>query len=112
VMYAGTVVERARAHDLFTAPQHPYTQGLLASAPARQGRGLNQGGKRRLATIAGVVPDLLHLPVGCRFRERCERAVARCAEAEPPLSDSGQGRKVACFVAMEQQRERITGRPQ
>jgi peptide/nickel transport system ATP-binding protein len=64
VMYAGTVVERAQAEVLFSAPQHPYTQGLLASAPSRQ------GGKTRLATIAGVVPDLAHLPGGCRFRER------------------------------------------
>ncbi|HET8932624.1 MAG TPA: ABC transporter ATP-binding protein [Polyangiales bacterium] len=94
VMYAGTVVERAPAAALFAAPQHPYTQGLLASAPSRQ------AGRKRLATIAGVVPDLAHLPGGCRFRERCVRAVARCAESEPPLLDSGEGRKVACFVAM------------
>jgi peptide/nickel transport system ATP-binding protein len=94
VMYAGTVVERAPASALFAAPQHPYTQGLLASAPARQ------AGKRRLATIAGMVPDLAHLPGGCRFRERCLRAVPRCSESEPPLLDSGEGRKVACFVAM------------
>jgi oligopeptide/dipeptide ABC transporter ATP-binding protein len=94
VMYAGTVVERARADVLFAAPQHPYTQGLLASAPSRQ------AGKKRLATIAGVVPDLALLPQGCRFRERCARAVARCAESEPELLDSGEGRKVACFVAM------------
>jgi peptide/nickel transport system ATP-binding protein len=94
VMYAGTVVERAPAAALFAAPQHPYTEGLLASAPAKQ------AGKRRLATIAGVVPDLAKLPPGCRFRERCGRAVARCAEAEPELLDSGEGRKVACFVAM------------
>jgi peptide/nickel transport system ATP-binding protein len=101
VMYAGTVVERAKAHDLFTAPLHPYTQGLLASAPQRPGSVVTRGGQRRLATIAGVVPDLAHLPGGCRFRERCDRAIARCAEAEPPLSESGERRKVACFVAME-----------
>jgi len=105
VMYAGTVVERAKAHDLFTSPQHPYTQGLLASAPARQ----VVTGRRRLATIPGVVPDLAHLPAGCRFRERCDRAIARCAEAEPLLSDSGEGRKVACYVAMERI-PRVTGR--
>jgi peptide/nickel transport system ATP-binding protein len=99
VMYAGTVVERAPASALFAAPQHPYTQGLLASAPARQ------AGKQRLATIAGMVPDLAHLPGGCRFRERCVRAVARCSESEPPLLDSGKGRKVACFVAMAELEE-------
>jgi oligopeptide/dipeptide ABC transporter ATP-binding protein len=100
VMYAGTVVERAKAAALFAAPQHPYTQGLLASAPSRQ------AGRKRLATIAGVVPDLAHLPEGCRFRERCVRAIPRCAQAEPELLDSGEGRKVACFVAMAE----LTGR--
>jgi oligopeptide/dipeptide ABC transporter ATP-binding protein len=92
VMYAGTVVERARASELFAAPYHPYTQGLLASAPR------SQSGKRRLATIEGMVPNLAHLPAGCRFRDRCQRAVARCAQAEPPLYAIGE-RRVACFVA-------------
>jgi peptide/nickel transport system ATP-binding protein len=92
VMYAGTVVERARASELFAAPYHPYTQGLLASAPR------TASGARRLATIEGVVPDLAHLPAGCRFRDRCPRAVARCAQAEPPLYAIGD-RRVACFVA-------------
>jgi peptide/nickel transport system ATP-binding protein len=104
VMYAGTVVERAKAKDLFSAPQHPYTQGLLASAPQKQARVAG----RRLITIPGVVPDLARLPAGCRFRDRCDRAIARCAEAEPPLSESGEGRKVACYVAME----RLTGQRQ
>ena len=102
VMYAGRVVEHAKAHQLFSAPLHPYTQGLLASAP----RSLS--GRRRLATIEGVVPDLAHLPAGCRFRDRCSQAVARCASEDPLLTDvpgdaggAGGGRKVACFVALE-----------
>jgi peptide/nickel transport system ATP-binding protein len=73
---------------------------LLASAPR------SQSGQRRLLTIPGVVPDLAKLPVGCRFRDRCSQAIARCAEQEPPLSDMGQGRKVACFVAQA----RVAGR--
>jgi oligopeptide/dipeptide ABC transporter ATP-binding protein len=94
VMYAGTVVERASVAQLFATPLHPYTQGLLASAPSAQ------SGKRRLATIEGVVPNLAALPPGCRFRERCTHAVAECARAEPPLTSLPSGRKVACFVAV------------
>ena len=93
-MYAGTVVERARVGELFAAPLHPYTQGLLASAPSAQ------SGMRRLATIEGVVPNLAQLPVGCRFRERCSQALAECARAEPALTSLPNGRKVACFVAV------------
>jgi len=110
VMYAGRIVELASAEALFASPQHPYTQGLLSSAP-RSG-----SSRRRLVTIEGVVPDLAHLPPGCRFRERCAQAVARCAVEEPalvalpqPTAHAGEGvltlgaatRKVACFVAVE-----------
>ncbi|MEY4580971.1 MAG: hypothetical protein RL701_5674 [Pseudomonadota bacterium] len=95
VMYAGRIVEHAKAAELFSTPLHPYTQGLLASAP----RSLS--GKRRLLTIEGVVPDLAHLPAGCRFRERCTQAVARCAELDPLLTEIPGGRKVACLVALE-----------
>jgi len=94
VMYAGTVVERAKVSELFDRPLHPYTQGLLASAPSAQ------SGKRRLSTIEGVVPNLAELPAGCRFRERCSQAIAQCALAEPPLTPLPSGRKVACFVAV------------
>jgi oligopeptide/dipeptide ABC transporter ATP-binding protein len=99
VMYAGRIVEHAKAAELFSTPLHPYTQGLLASAP----RSLS--GKRRLLTIEGVVPDLAHLPQGCRFRERCTQAVAHCAEVEPELTELPGGRKVACFVALERARK-------
>ncbi|MET0389004.1 MAG: ABC transporter ATP-binding protein [Polyangiales bacterium] len=95
VMYAGTVVEYAKTRELFDTPHHPYTRGLLASAPR------SQSGRRRLATIEGMVPSLAHLPVGCRFRERCPDAITRCAEAEPPLTELPGGRRVACFVALE-----------
>ncbi|MFK7990581.1 MAG: ABC transporter ATP-binding protein [Sandaracinaceae bacterium] len=94
VMYAGTVVERAPTAELYADPRHPYTRGLLASVP---GHGESAEGGR-LPTIAGMVPDLRHLPKGCRFRERCDRAEARCAQAEPPLTTDGN-RSVACFVA-------------
>jgi oligopeptide/dipeptide ABC transporter ATP-binding protein len=98
VMYAGTLVEQAPVAELFAAPLHPYTQGLLASAP------MLRGGRRRLATIEGMVPNLAHLPTGCRFRDRCPQAIARCAQQEPPLIAAGPqegARRVACFVAAQ-----------
>ena len=97
VMYAGRVIERAPTEELFADPLHPYTRGLLASVPGYAE--LEREGERvRLPTIPGVVPDLRALPAGCRFRDRCDRAEPRCAEAEPPLTELG-GRAVACFVA-------------
>jgi oligopeptide/dipeptide ABC transporter ATP-binding protein len=95
VMYAGTLVEQAPVAQLFAEPLHPYTQGLLASAPTLD------GGRRRLTTIEGMVPNLAHLPAGCRFRDRCPQAIARCAQQEPPLIAAGPGRRVACFVAAQ-----------
>ncbi|MBK6536074.1 MAG: ABC transporter ATP-binding protein [Deltaproteobacteria bacterium] len=81
VMYAGRVVERAPVAELFADPRHPYTQGLLRSVPS-YGDNL---GARRLPTIPGMVPDLRSLPSGCRFRDRCDKAFALCAEEEPAL---------------------------
>ena len=96
VMYAGRVVERAPKDALFAKPLHPYTRGLLESVP---GFGDNAT-KRRLPTIRGLVPDLRHLPKGCRFRDRCDLAIDRCAESEPPL-ETRADRAVACFRAYE-----------
>ncbi len=95
VMYAGKVVERAETTQLFDAPKHPYTRGLLASVPSFE----DNSKKKRLPTIPGVVPDLRELPVGCRFQDRCPDVVAKCREEEPPLEELEGGRLVACFVA-------------
>ena len=96
VMYAGVVVEEAEVKALFARPLHPYTQGLLASIPRGRGRG------GALTPIPGLVPNLLNLPKGCRFRERCPLAMPRCAEAEPPLTemgeDGGRPRRVRCWL--------------
>jgi oligopeptide/dipeptide ABC transporter ATP-binding protein len=84
VMYAGTVVERAPVGEIFAAPKHPYTKGLLESIP-RVGRGRT----RRLHTIEGLVPDLRKPRQGCRFVDRCPMRVERCREEEPELAPVG-----------------------
>jgi oligopeptide/dipeptide ABC transporter ATP-binding protein len=93
IMYAGRIVEHAPVRELFARPLHPYTVALLASIPGVGGR------RRRLDAIPGIVPDLRHLPSGCRFRDRCPRAVAACAETDPALEEKGRGHAVACIEA-------------
>ncbi|HEX6242579.1 MAG TPA: ABC transporter ATP-binding protein, partial [Polyangiales bacterium] len=101
VMYAGKVVERTEASALFVSdsngasgpfgPLHPYTAGLLLSVPSHP----DNRGKSRLPTIPGSVPDLLQLPRGCRFQQRCPRVIDPCRQAEPPLRGA-PGREAAC----------------
>ena len=95
VMYAGRIVERAPAQELFRRPLHPYTQGLLETVPLLGRR------RHRLPAIPGAVPTPGTRPRGCSFRNRCPWAVARCAEAEPTLETLGPGHEAACFVAAE-----------
>jgi oligopeptide/dipeptide ABC transporter ATP-binding protein len=94
VMYAGKVVEHADTVELFRAPRHPYTRGLLQSLPTHRNRG------ERLPTIPGIVPDLRSLPPGCRFQDRCERVTDVCRSEEPELRHVFQS-DVACFRAEE-----------
>ncbi len=93
VMYAGKIVESARPEVIFARPKHPYTVGLLDSLPSRGSR------KKRLAAIPGMVPSPLDWPAGCRFRDRCARADARCAAQPPPLIEIEPHHRVACFMA-------------
>jgi len=93
VMYAGKIVERATPETIFSRPMHPYTIGLLNSMP---GRGAP---KRRLQAIPGMVPNPLDWPTGCHFRDRCVRADAGCAQAQPPLIEVETDHSVACFKA-------------
>jgi len=92
IMYAGKIVERARAKAIFDRPLHPYTVGLLNSLP-----GMGKEKKKRLEAIPGIVPSPLELPSGCRFRDRCPKAAAICAEAEPELVEKEKDHWVACY---------------
>ena len=86
IMYAGKIVERASTRAIFTNPFHPYTVGLLNSLPRVGG-----AKKHRLDAIPGMVPNPLHLPSGCRFRDRCPKAAELCAQIEPELVEKNQG---------------------
>jgi peptide/nickel transport system ATP-binding protein len=95
VLYAGARAEEASVAQLFDAPAHPYTRGLMASIPRRASRDAAAGA--RLAEIPGAVPPPDRLPAGCAFANRCPRVQARCADAAPPLHAPGAGHVVACF---------------
>jgi oligopeptide/dipeptide ABC transporter ATP-binding protein len=93
VMYCGEVIERAEIDRLFEAPRHPYSRGLLDSIPRLRAEKLAE-----LPVIPGMVPDLMHLPPGCRFADRCPRAEDDCRRERPAL-DGGPGSPaaVSCF---------------
>ena len=93
VMYAGRKVEEASVDDLFEAPLHPYTVGLIGATPT-------PGAERaeRLADIPGMVPPLNALPQGCAFAPRCKRVMERCLGERPTLREAAPGRLVACFA--------------
>jgi peptide/nickel transport system ATP-binding protein len=96
VMYAGKVVEEAPVAELFRAPLHPYTQGLIRSIPRIDTAAVK---KTRLEAIAGVVPRLIDPPPGCRFAPRCRYARAECTAAMPKLREIAPGHKVRCILA-------------
>ena len=93
VMYAGTVVELGSRDDIFRAPAHPYTRGLLAAAPT-----LATERNRPLRTIEGSVPSLTAMPSGCPFEPRCEIRVPQCAQSLPPLVEISVGHWARCPV--------------
>lgn len=93
VMYAGKVMEYADVYELFRNTLHPYTDGLIRSVPK-----LHSDPEERLYNIRGMVPNLLHLPKGCRFCTRCEKAFSRCFQEEPELKKVGGNHFVRCFL--------------
>lgn len=90
VMYAGKIVEKAGVRELFHAPSHPYTEGLLNSLPSR-----NTG--RTLKSIPGMVPTLDQMPEGCRFAPRCAYADERCRAVQPELKEIRPGHFCRCL---------------
>lgn len=85
VMYAGRVVEQGRVGEIFSNPRMPYTKGLLNSIPTLSKDPTGKVKKKRLEAIPGIVPNLLHLPKGCRFQERCTYVIDQCKQLEPDL---------------------------
>jgi oligopeptide/dipeptide ABC transporter ATP-binding protein len=93
VMYCGSIIEAAPIETLFEQPRHPYTRGLLDSIPKLRDRRIPE-----LPIIRGTVPDLLDLPTGCRFADRCDRVTERCRVERPPLAaDDRVDGAAACF---------------
>jgi len=95
VMYAGRMVELGPARDVYAAPMHPYTAGLLHAIPDIQIR------EDRLPGIVGTPPNMLPLPSGCAFHPRCPLADERCRVETPAFEQVGPGRWSACFHADE-----------
>src|SRR5690348_2807436 len=95
VMYAGKIVEAGAVRDLFNAPQHPYTKGLLGSMP-------KLGSKEPLFAIPGHPPDLASLPLGCAFHPRCTEAMPRCSVEEPGEIRVGGEWRARCWRAEPQ----------
>lgn len=96
VMYAGRIVEKAPVVELFKNPKHPYTAALIGSTPV-----LGQADKE-LVTIPGSVPNLIDLPVGCKFAPRCQARIdnnlEKCTEEEPQLKQIGPNHWARCWL--------------
>jgi oligopeptide/dipeptide ABC transporter ATP-binding protein len=107
VMYAGTLIEEGSASELFAAPRHPYTLGLLQSVPR-----LDAGRKQPLRPIPGAPRNMLSEPVSCPFAPRCRNRIDRCDAELPQLERLDTGQRAACFnpaAADEWQRSRLGG---
>jgi oligopeptide transport system ATP-binding protein len=93
VMYAGYIVEEAPVKDLYAHPRHPYTLGLLGSLPR-----LDEDRPEKLKSIEGLPPDLINLPAGCPFYERCNYRIDVCIKEMPALKNVGLNHQTACHV--------------
>jgi peptide/nickel transport system ATP-binding protein len=95
VMYAGRVIEKGAAGDIYYNPRHPYTIGLLGSKPVL-GRETE-----RLYSIPGNVPNPINMPDCCYFKERCGKAFAPCGGVYPPLVQLSETHSVSCWLCAE-----------
>lgn len=92
VMYGGKVQEEATSQEIFSAPLHPYTSGLMKSLPNPYSKS-----EKKLYSIKGNVPALVDMPAGCKFRTRCDKASEKC-KIEPPLKEVSNGHYVRCWL--------------
>lgn len=95
ILYGGRVAESGSTRDIFTAPQHPYTRGLMNAIPTPESRG------RRMTTIPGTVPSNPGAMIGCPFAPRCEFVHDRCLSSPPPLYQAGPDHFSACYLLDE-----------
>ena len=95
VMYLGKIVEIAEKRAIYAAPQHPYTQALIAAVPVLRPQDRGRG---RRARIAGEIPSALNPPAGCRFHTRCPHVMPICRTQEPLLRTTAAGHEIACHL--------------
>jgi len=98
VMYGGRVVERAPVDQLFAAPKHPYTYGLIRSI-----KSLTSSSDKKLYTIPGQVPSIGQFGPGCGFYGRCFQREEQCQQTLPPLIATGTGHQAACFIPISEE---------
>ncbi len=93
VMYLGKIVELANSTQLYSTPQHPYTEALLQAIPR-----MDPGSKKQRLKVRGDLPSAIDPPKGCAFQTRCPISEKRCEESIPPLKEIGSGHHAACFL--------------
>ena len=103
VMYLGSLVEVARAEELYLNPVHPYTKGLLSAIPVPDPHVENVQDK---VLLEGDVPSPVDVPAGCKFASRCKYATEECKKSCPKLEPVGSEHQVACFKIKEIMQER------
>lgn len=104
VMYGGRVCERGTAEDIFYAPCHEYTKGLLRSIPTN-----SKNGKQRLVPIGGTPINLLNMPAGCAFCTRCDQAMKICLEEKPEEIRINETHLASCWLNIKKQLEQENG---